>query len=307
MDVLRQADDYREDWKRELSHTFFARKGLIIGMFCFVFLVSALIAFLWTPVYVASASIMIGDQPAAESDSTIGLEEIHYSRMAPELEMLHSGEILQQTARYLLGLDGLSLPENHTELTPVEAERMDAIRRHLAIAPRPGSGIIRLSYHDRSPEEAERTLQALLDAYAGFRHRLQAERHGFFASSRDAEAMREDLRTLLAAWDENPGTDSAGVRDRLADLLASLDKVKTNPDAEGGGWLAPMHVVAGPEHTAELVFPRKTTTLLFGFILALIIGFSAGFLAEYSDHTVRRPEDVYRNLGLPVVCSIQKE
>ncbi len=55
--------------------------------------------------------------------------------------------------------------------------------------------------------------------------------------------------------------------------------------------------------TAELMFPRKGSTILLGLIVALITGLSVGFLAEFFDHTVRRPEDVEKNTGLPVLCS----
>jgi len=43
--------------------------------------------------------------------------------------------------------------------------------------------------------------------------------------------------------------------------------------------------------------------LFLGLIVALITGLSVGFLAEFFDHTVRRPEDVQKNVGLPVLCS----
>ena len=51
------------------------------------------------------------------------------------------------------------------------------------------------------------------------------------------------------------------------------------------------------------MFPRKGSTILLGLIVALITGLSVGFLAEFFDHTVRRPEDVEKNTGLPVLCS----
>jgi len=55
--------------------------------------------------------------------------------------------------------------------------------------------------------------------------------------------------------------------------------------------------------TAILLFPRKGLTLFLGMIVALMTGLSAGFLAEFFDHTVRRPEDVQNYTGLPVLCS----
>jgi len=55
--------------------------------------------------------------------------------------------------------------------------------------------------------------------------------------------------------------------------------------------------------SAELVFPRKIPTLFMGVIVALLAGLSVGVLAEFFDHTVRRPEDVQKNTGLEVLCS----
>ena len=55
--------------------------------------------------------------------------------------------------------------------------------------------------------------------------------------------------------------------------------------------------------TASLLFPRKGLTLLLGMIVAMITGLSAGLLAEFLDHSIRRPEDVQNYTGLPVLCS----
>lgn len=60
------------------------------------------------------------------------------------------------------------------------------------------------------------------------------------------------------------------------------------------------------EGTGELVFPKAVSTLVLGLIVALIAGLSVGFLSEFFEHTVRRPEDVARNTGLPVIGSLPK-
>jgi len=54
------------------------------------------------------------------------------------------------------------------------------------------------------------------------------------------------------------------------------------------------------------IFPNKTTVIPFGIIAGLLAGISLGFLRNYFDHTVKRPEDIKRFTDLPVLFSIPK-
>jgi len=57
--------------------------------------------------------------------------------------------------------------------------------------------------------------------------------------------------------------------------------------------------------SAVCVFPKVLWVLLLGLIAGLVTGCSIGLLAEFFDHTFKRPSDVIRYAGLPVVCSIK--
>ena len=57
--------------------------------------------------------------------------------------------------------------------------------------------------------------------------------------------------------------------------------------------------------SAVCVFPNVLLVLLLGLIAGLVTGCSIGLLAEFFDHTFKRPSDVIRYAGLPVVCSIK--
>jgi succinoglycan biosynthesis transport protein ExoP len=57
--------------------------------------------------------------------------------------------------------------------------------------------------------------------------------------------------------------------------------------------------------SAIRVFPKVGWTLLLGLLAGLITGCSIGLLAEFFDHTFKRPSDVTRYAELPVVCSIK--
>jgi uncharacterized protein involved in exopolysaccharide biosynthesis len=57
--------------------------------------------------------------------------------------------------------------------------------------------------------------------------------------------------------------------------------------------------------SAVRVFPKVGWTILLGLIAGLVTGCSLGLLAEFFDHTFKRPSDVARYAELPVVCSIK--
>jgi uncharacterized protein involved in exopolysaccharide biosynthesis len=52
------------------------------------------------------------------------------------------------------------------------------------------------------------------------------------------------------------------------------------------------------------VFPKKNVVIPFGLLVGFITGCSLGFLREYFDHTFKKPSDVEKYAGLPVIFSI---
>lgn len=65
-------------------------------------------------------------------------------------------------------------------------------------------------------------------------------------------------------------------------------------------------ILAKADLSASRAFPKPMQTLLAGVLAGVVAGLSLGFLTEYLDHTIKRPGDVHRYLGLPVLCSIKK-
>ena len=53
------------------------------------------------------------------------------------------------------------------------------------------------------------------------------------------------------------------------------------------------------------LFPDKKVVLPFGLLAGLMTGISLAFIAEYFNHTFKRPEDVKMVTGLPVIFSIK--
>jgi uncharacterized protein involved in exopolysaccharide biosynthesis len=67
-----------------------------------------------------------------------------------------------------------------------------------------------------------------------------------------------------------------------------------------------VNVFQEPKVPAKPVRPKKALNLAIGLFLAVAGGLGIGFLAEVADHTVRRPEDLERELGLQPLGSIPR-
>lgn len=65
-------------------------------------------------------------------------------------------------------------------------------------------------------------------------------------------------------------------------------------------------VLARAAMTATRAFPDPKKTILAGLAAGIVLGLSLGFLAEYLDHTLNRPGEAHRYVGLPVICSLKR-
>jgi len=65
-------------------------------------------------------------------------------------------------------------------------------------------------------------------------------------------------------------------------------------------------VLSRAQSSAVLIFPRTLPTLAIGLIVGLLLGLSLALLFESLDQTIKKPQDVARHLGLPVLLSVPK-
>lgn len=63
-------------------------------------------------------------------------------------------------------------------------------------------------------------------------------------------------------------------------------------------------ILVPPTPLAEPVFPKPIPVIVTGLLASFLIALTLGFLQEYFDHTFKRPEEVERILGFPVLLSI---
>ncbi|MBI4614781.1 MAG: hypothetical protein HY720_14310 [Planctomycetes bacterium] len=67
-----------------------------------------------------------------------------------------------------------------------------------------------------------------------------------------------------------------------------------------------VNILSWAKSSAKVVFPLKLPTMAIGLLSGLLAGLSLCLLFEFLDQTIKRPADVSRAVGLPVICSIRK-
>lgn len=85
------------------------------------------------------------------------------------------------------------------------------------------------------------------------------------------------------------------------------EEARINQSISNNRLTGDVSILSDASNTARLRFPRKKTTVVLGLIVGMVVAISVGFLTEFTDHTVRRPEDVERELGLPVIFSLRDD
>jgi uncharacterized protein involved in exopolysaccharide biosynthesis len=63
-------------------------------------------------------------------------------------------------------------------------------------------------------------------------------------------------------------------------------------------------IVQAPTTLPEPVRPRKALNIIGGIFLGIFGGIILGFCSEYSDHSLKKPQDVIEKLNLPILASI---
>ncbi len=67
-----------------------------------------------------------------------------------------------------------------------------------------------------------------------------------------------------------------------------------------------IYVVSWANQPSAPVFPQKVRMWIISVFMGIFAGIGAAFAAYYLDHTVKRPEDLFRNCQVPVLASLAK-
>jgi len=87
--------------------------------------------------------------------------------------------------------------------------------------------------------------------------------------------------------------------------LEKMEQARINRELESQQ-LSNISIVQHPTMTVDNVRPRRLLNVVMGLFLALFGGITLAFILEYLDDAYKKPEDVERGLGLPVLATIAR-
>ncbi len=119
----------------------------------------------------------------------------------------------------------------------------------------------------------------------------------------DVEATKEETLARELMQDEILDRNKTQEMERLSRLfdeyLTQIRETKVNVDM--GGIKAQ---ILTPAMRGYLVYPKLSQFLGVGAFLGGLLGMAIGYLIEVSDKTFRKPEDILREFGIPIVGHI---
>jgi non-specific protein-tyrosine kinase len=251
-----------------------------------------------TPVYEAVTTVLINEAPSASSNEYTAL--LTSERLARTYsELITKGPILDGV------IDRLSLDDDREGLA-------DAIDVQLVRDTR----LIEVRVQDTSPSLAAFIADTLVDEFITQTQSLQNNRFADSKASLEAQlaevdtqiqetsAALTDLEDELENQDEQArlATNLAQYRQTYAGLLQSYEdiRVKEAQSTSNVVQVEPALVSENP------VRPRILLNTALASIVGLMIAVGIVFLREVLDDTVKGPDDITRQLGLPVLGLIAR-
>jgi len=220
-------------------------------------------------------------QPINEVDSERGIEE----RMIPLL--LEQKELEAQHGK------------DHPKVTAMQ-RRIDFTRQLLQ-----QFVDTKKKQAEQAPAKTSEAAPAPLDFIAVYLQSLRQQLQSI-ATERDAlETQAAEAERLARALgnDENEDRSRRSEIDRLAKLFdaASTNVTERRVNVDMGGVKA---LILQPARHGSLIFPSLSKFLSMGAFLGGFIGLVLGYLVEVADKSFRKPEDVIREFGVPIVGHI---
>ena len=251
-----------------------------------------------TPIFRASTTVLVNEAPATKSTdyaSVLTSERLTQTYA----QLLTKNPVLERVIQSL----GLNVSPS-------------ALKRSIQVQPVRDTQLVVVQVEDTDPVRAASIANALVVEFAAQNQELQASRYQASKQSLEAQLAQVDQQiqatgASLAALGE--GVENQSERDRLennaaqyrqiyAYLLQSFEQVRL-AEAQSTSNLVQAEPAVPP--TAP-VRPRTIFNTMIAMILGLLSAVGLVFLIEALDDTLRSPDDVYQQLGLPILGLIAR-
>ncbi|MEO8293043.1 MAG: polysaccharide biosynthesis tyrosine autokinase, partial [Actinomycetota bacterium] len=263
---------------REYLAPLLRQKRLITLITLVVLAAAAAYTFTRTPVYKATATVLIKptgvnltDLGALGSDKLLNLET--------------EKQLVQSTA---VATEAMAVGSS---VTPAEA------LKHVSVDAIPDSQALEISYSDTDPTRAQEGAKAFARAYLADR-RSQAE--DLVASQRDELTGKiADIQRQIDGLDGSTPSDKATLQQFISSLQVQVNAVDLlNTD--------PGQVIVDAQKPSHPSSPNHLRDLIMGLLLGIGLGLGIAFARGRTDQRLHEATDLEDALGVPMLASIPR-
>jgi non-specific protein-tyrosine kinase len=257
--------------------------GLIVGAAAFFF------SSRMTPYYQASTTILVNQAPATKTTDYSSLMASE-SLTSTYSEMIKTGPVLNETAELL----GLSMP-------------IADLRKMITVSPVSDTQLIQVAVESTDPGAAAAIANALVQVFGEQVQDIQSDR--FSQSKTSLETQLTDLEKQIAQYSNAASiATSSSEKERLDEkvdqyreiytsLLQSYEEVRLS-EAETISSVVQVEPAVIP---TEPVRPKVLQNTILAALVGLLLAAGIILAREALDDSLKTPEDVTRQLALPVL------
>ncbi|MPZ27109.1 MAG: lipopolysaccharide biosynthesis protein [Micromonosporaceae bacterium] len=240
------------------------------------------------PVWESATSVLV--HPAGQDANVVGGRTQGEVNLDTEAQLVRSTAVAAGAAE-LLGLD------------PAPTD----LARRVGVTVPPNTSVLTITFTAATPAEAQAGAQAFAEAYLD--HRAQSARADLAAQAEAIEAMLDELGGRLADLNQRlaqtaTSTAAAVNLDSQRGMVASqMNSLTDRLNALTTATVSPGTVISEARLPEQPSRPEPAVVLASGAALGLVAGLGAAGLGERLARRVRRPTDLPRRLGVPVLAA----
>jgi capsular exopolysaccharide synthesis family protein len=253
--------------------------------------VAAVWSFRQTPVYQATASVLVN--PLRTSPSPPGARLDQLINMTNEKQLALSAAVAEEAGKSL-----------RSSVTP------DELLEHVSAEVPADSQILKIFYHDTAPLTAQRGANAFAQAYLDYRKdavvtQVTSVRKTLTDQVNDLSAKKQQSEEIA----RNPNAPEAEKRNAEASLTVYTSQL-ANANQELVALeqldLSPGRVIQPAALPTEPASPRHLLNVGAAAFVGLLLAMAVAFVRDRSDDRLRGREDLAERLDRPVLASIPK-
>lgn len=246
-----------------------------------------------TPIYQAVTTILINQAPSANTNDYTAI--VTSERLAQTYSQLMTKQPVLQGVLQRLGL----------------ATELAVLKKAITVQPVTNTTLIEVRVEDPDPHRAADIANALVAEFSAQNEALQSSRYAESKSSlleqlNQMDAQIQSASQALAELDATPAnqperdrleTNLAQYRQTYAYILQSYEQVRL-AEAQSTS-----NVIQAEPATIPLkpIRPRTLVNTILGSVIGLLLALGGIFLVEALDDTLKNPDQVSRELGLPIL------